>query len=200
MERLRAIGRIGELFDHPHKFDHRAGPAMRHHQRQGIGAGRTQVQKVNVEPIDLGLELPQSVKPRFALSPVIAVAPIANQVLQSRQWRALRPIRHRLLLRPAGQVEPRGEVVQLRLGNGERKGADLGHGPQCEAILPPGQTASPHCSLAKNRTSLREICLGQRWHNQRHFNNDQTRTGIDHHEIQPPRRPARFACHQRLGQ
>ena len=127
MERQLARGRIGQGFDHAHEFDHRSRPAMRDHQRHRIGARRTQVQKVNVEPLDLGLELAERIQLCLAPPPVVPVAPIAGQVLQHLQRRALRPIAHAFLFGPASKIEPQVKVIKLGLGNGECEGPNLCH-------------------------------------------------------------------------
>src|SRR5262245_7640761 len=57
-------------------------PAMRHDQRQGVGMPRANVDEVDVDAVDSGLELRQRVQPGFSLSPVVAAAPVLDQRLQ----------------------------------------------------------------------------------------------------------------------
>ena len=61
MERIRRTatmrGRIGQWVDDLHLLDDRSGPSVRDDQRQRILVLRTDVEKVNVQPIDFGDEL-----------------------------------------------------------------------------------------------------------------------------------------------
>jgi hypothetical protein len=52
-------GGIGQRIDDLHLFDDRAGPSVRDDQRQRIFVFRTNVNEVNVQPVDLGDELRQ---------------------------------------------------------------------------------------------------------------------------------------------
>ena len=49
--------RIGQRIDNLQLLDNRAGPAVRHDERQRALVFRTNVNKVNVEPVDLGDEI-----------------------------------------------------------------------------------------------------------------------------------------------
>ena len=70
MERVRcarAVRRgIGERIDDLQLLDDRAGPSMRDDERQRIFMFRTNVNEMNVEPVDLGDELRQGVQFRLA--------------------------------------------------------------------------------------------------------------------------------------
>ena len=56
--RASAVRRgIGERADGLEQLDHRAGPAVRDDQRQGVRMPRAHVDEVNVEAVDLGDEL-----------------------------------------------------------------------------------------------------------------------------------------------
>ena len=48
--------RIGERPDHLHDLEDRAGPAVRHDHRQGVRVAGTDVDELNVEPVDFGHE------------------------------------------------------------------------------------------------------------------------------------------------
>ena len=58
--------RIGQRIDDLHLLDDRAGPAVRDDHRQRILVLRTDVDEMDVEPVDLGDELRQGVQPRLA--------------------------------------------------------------------------------------------------------------------------------------
>ena len=83
-------GGIGQRIDDLHLFDDRAGPSVRDDQRQRIFVFRTDVNEVNVQPIDLGDELRQGVQLRLDLAPVILCRPIARQRLHRRELHSLR--------------------------------------------------------------------------------------------------------------
>jgi hypothetical protein len=69
-----------------------------------------QVDEVDVNPIDGGLELREGVQFRLALAPVIVRRPIADEFLELRQLRALRLIGDRLLVGPPGRCEALAEI------------------------------------------------------------------------------------------
>ena len=83
-------GRIGERIDDLQLLDDRAGPAVRDDQRQRIFMFRTNVNEVNVQPIDLGDEIRQRIQPRLDLAPVVLGRPIARERLSRRELYALR--------------------------------------------------------------------------------------------------------------
>jgi hypothetical protein len=74
---------------------------MRDDQRKRILVTRTDVDEVNVHPIDVGHELRQGIQLRFGLTPVVAAAPVPNQPLELGQLRTLRLIGDSLLVGPA---------------------------------------------------------------------------------------------------
>ena len=78
----RAVrGGISQWIDDLQLLDDRAGPAVRDDERQRIFMFRTNMNEMNVEPVDLGDELRQGVEPRLRLSPIVAGAPVAHQLL-----------------------------------------------------------------------------------------------------------------------
>ena len=81
---------IGQRIDDLQLLDDRAGPSVRDDERQRIFMLRTNVNEVNVQPIDLGDELRQGVQPRLALAPVVFRRPIARELLNRRELHALR--------------------------------------------------------------------------------------------------------------
>ena len=95
---LAAMGRgIGQRIDDLQLLDDRAGPAVRDDERQRILMFRTNVNEMNVDPIDLGHELRQGVQLRLALAPVVIGRPIAREFLHRRELHALRLIGDGLL-------------------------------------------------------------------------------------------------------
>ena len=100
-------GWVGERADDPEHLDNRARPAVRDDQRQRVLVSRLDVDEVDAEAVDLGLELRQPVQFRLAFAPVIIGRPLARQLLQHRQLHALRPIVDQLLMRPARRRDAR---------------------------------------------------------------------------------------------
>ena len=69
---IRSICRIREWLDDLHLLDDRARPSVADDERQRIFMFRTNVNEMNVEPIDLGDEVRQGFQSLFALTPVEA--------------------------------------------------------------------------------------------------------------------------------
>src|SRR5882762_11429612 len=65
---------------------------------------RTNVNEMNVQPIDLGDEIRQGVQSCLALAPVVVRAPIARECLTGRELYALRCVRDRFPFRPLCRV------------------------------------------------------------------------------------------------
>src|SRR4029077_19394554 len=95
-------GRVGERTDGLEQLDDRSGPAVRHDQRHRVLVLRLHVDKVDVDPIDLRLELRQRVQSRLALAPVVVGDPVASKSLDRRLLNSLRPVRYELSGGPAG--------------------------------------------------------------------------------------------------
>ena len=90
----RAMRRgIGQRIDDLQLLDDRSGPSVRDDERQRIFMFRTNVNEMNVQPIDLGHELRQGVQSRLALAPIVIRRPIARELLHRRELHALRFIR-----------------------------------------------------------------------------------------------------------
>ena len=110
-------GRVGQRADGLQQLDDRAGPAVRHDQRQRVLVPRPDVDEVDVHPVDLGRELRQRIQSRLALAPVVVGRPVAGERLDRRQLHALRPIGDEL---PGGQArrrDPATQVSELLLRN-----------------------------------------------------------------------------------
>ena len=84
MERVRcapAVRRgIGQWIDDLQLLDDRARPAVIDDQRQRVLMLRTDVNEVDVEPVDLGDELRQGVQPGLARAPVVVGHPVAREL------------------------------------------------------------------------------------------------------------------------
>ncbi len=119
-------GRVGQRADGLQQLDHRAGPAVRHDQRQRVLMLRAHVDEVDVDAVDLGRELRQRVEFRLGLAPVVVGRPVAGELLHRRELHALRPIVDELLARPARRRDAPAQVVELLLRNVDVEGTDLG--------------------------------------------------------------------------
>src|SRR6478752_7857323 len=75
------------------------------------------VNEVNVEVIDCRHELWKSIQPSLKFSPIVFRTPIAHEFLQLRELHALRLVRDRFPVRPAGCVKASAQVDELFLGN-----------------------------------------------------------------------------------
>src|ERR1700722_4625154 len=67
---------IGQRFDDLQLLDDRAGPSVRDDERQRILVWRTNVDKMNIQAVDLGYELRQAVEPRLDFAPVVVRPPM----------------------------------------------------------------------------------------------------------------------------
>src|SRR5215470_9479984 len=115
----RAVCRgIGEWIDDLQLLDDRAGPPVCDDERQRLLVLRANVNEVNIEPIDLGDELRESVQPRLALAPVVFGRPVARELLNRRELHALRRIRDRFPVRPPGRIDAPAQFGQFRFRNG----------------------------------------------------------------------------------
>ena len=86
---------IGQRIDDLQLLDDRAGPSVRDDERQRVFMFRTNVNEMNVEPIDLGDEMRQGIQFRLALAPIVIRRPIAREFLHRRELHALRMHRRR---------------------------------------------------------------------------------------------------------
>src|ERR1700736_6109101 len=93
---------IRERIDDLQLLDDRTGPTVRNDERQCIFMFRTNVNEMNIQPIDLGDELRHGVQSCLALAPVVFRAPIARERLSRRELYALGCICYRFPLWPSG--------------------------------------------------------------------------------------------------
>ena len=116
---------IGQRIDNLQLLDDRSWPSVRDDKRQRIFMLRTNVNEVNVQPIDLGDELRQRVQSRLNLAPVVFRPPITREGLHGRELHALRLIRNRLAIGPPCRVDAPAQFDQFRLWNIEVKQASM---------------------------------------------------------------------------
>src|SRR5918997_4873170 len=129
--RARAMcRRIGQWIDDLQLLDDRAGPSVRDDERQRIFMFRTNVNEMNVEPVDLGDEVRQGLQLLLDLAPVVLLRPIARERLHRREPRPLRLIFDGLLFGPARRLDASAEVVEFLFRHVDLEGAYLrmGHG------------------------------------------------------------------------
>jgi DNA-binding CsgD family transcriptional regulator len=112
------LGRIGQGTDGLEELDDRAGPAMRHDQRQRVLMPGPDVDEVDLHPVDLCRELRQCVQSRLGLAPVVLGAPVAGELFERRELHALRPIPDEFLGGPAGGRDPAAQLDDLLVGDG----------------------------------------------------------------------------------
>ena len=109
------LRRIGERTDELDLLEDRARPAVRDDQRQRVRVAGADVDEVDVDAVDVRHELREGVQLRLGLAPVVVRAPVADELLELRQLRALRLIGDRFLVGPAGRREAPAEVGEIRL-------------------------------------------------------------------------------------
>jgi hypothetical protein len=119
---------IGQRIDDLQLLDDRAGPAVIDDQRQRVLMLRTNVNEVNVQPVDLGDELRQGVQCRLALAPVVLRRPIAREFLNHCEGHALRLILDGLFLGPVRSRDASTKVLQSLIRDVDVEGADLDGG------------------------------------------------------------------------
>ena len=93
---------------------------------------RTNVNEMNVQPVDLGDEMRQGLQFRLALAPIVVFAPIIREFLNRRELDALRCIRHRFPLGPFCCVDASAQVGEICFRKTymewmDRAGFGLGH-------------------------------------------------------------------------
>ena len=83
--------------------------------------------EMDVEPVDLGLELREAIEARLALAPIVLPRPVAADVLDPGERRALAPVVDQLGLRPARASQPVLQVGEDVVADGDAKGLDVVH-------------------------------------------------------------------------
>src|SRR5918998_5340464 len=116
--------RIGQWIDDLKLLDDRSGPSVRNDERQRILMFRTDVNEMNVQPIDLGDEVREGLQLLLALAPVVLLRPVARERLHRREPRALRLIFDGLLFGPARLRDASAEVDEFLFRNVDVEGSD----------------------------------------------------------------------------
>src|SRR5215208_3978895 len=119
---------IGKRTDDLQLLDDRARPSVRDDERQRIFMFRTNVNEMNVQPIDLGDGVRKGLQLLLALAPVVLLRPIARERLHRREPRALRLIFDGLLFGPARRLDAPPKVVEVLFRHVDAEGADCGMG------------------------------------------------------------------------
>ena len=120
--------RVDKRIDDLQLFDDRAGPSVVDDERQRVVMFRTDVNEVDVDPIDCGGELREGVELRLALAPVVVRHPIAGELLNHCERHALGLICDGLLLGPVRGRDTSTEVIQGLIRNVDAEGMDLAGG------------------------------------------------------------------------
>ncbi len=122
--------RVRQGRDDLQQLHDRAGPAVRHQHRHGVGMRGADVRELDVQPVDLGDELRQSVDLRLGLAPVVPGAPVLDERAELCQLGALRPVADRLPIRPPRLLHAPSKLVELLLRDPDAKGTDSGTSPR----------------------------------------------------------------------
>ena len=158
-------GRVGQRADGVQQLDDRAGPAMRHDQRQRVLMPRPDVDEVDLDPVDLGRELRQRVQSRLAPAPVVLGRPVAGERLQRRQLHALRAVGDELFRRPARRLDPAAKLSELRVRE-SRPGMDVRRCPPRRAVedAHKGLLSRPHRDGSDDAVKpARLVCASRPW-------------------------------------
>src|ERR1700690_3244272 len=88
---------------------------MGHHERQGVGLGRTYVEEMDGLAVDGGPEPRKRIQFPLMNSPVVRRPPVVGQVLEIGEWDAVLPAGTGKLVGPARPSQAQSEVVEVRL-------------------------------------------------------------------------------------
>jgi hypothetical protein len=117
---------IGQSIDDLQLLDDRARPTVVDDERQGVFVLRSDMDEVDVQPVDRSDELRPCIQPRLARPPVVVRHPMARELLDHGQRDALRLIRDRLPLGPIRGRDAPTKIVQRFIRDVDVEGADLG--------------------------------------------------------------------------
>src|SRR5437588_3773146 len=140
---------IRQWIDNLQLLDNRAGPSVRDNEGQGIVMFRTNMNEMNVQPVDLGDELREGFQLRLALAPVVIGRPIAGEFLHRRELDALRLIGDCFPFRPLCRANSLAQVGELRVRNTDLKWTHSG-------LSRDRHVGSPSCD--DGATSDRLVC------------------------------------------
>jgi hypothetical protein len=132
MERVGGAGAIGrgvdKRVDELQLLDDRPRPSVVDDERQRVFVLGTNVDEVNVEPVELGDELREGVQLRLTGAPVVVRHPIAGQLLDHGQRHALGLIGDGLFLGPVRGRDASTKVLQGLIWHLDLEGTDLAGG------------------------------------------------------------------------
>ena len=117
-------GGVRERADDLHLLDDRTRPAMGYDKRKRLLVLRTNMDEVDVQPVDLGHEIRQGIQLCLDLAPVVLCRPVARELLQRRQLGTLRLIRDRLPVGPLCSVDAPAQIDNLLFWHLDVKGPD----------------------------------------------------------------------------
>jgi hypothetical protein len=100
---------------------------MRDDERCGVRLGRAYVQEVHVLAIDLGGELRDLVQAGLVFPPVVAGAPVLDQLDEVVLVDPVRPADPRKFVGPAGTGQPVAQFVEIGLRDVDAKGRCCAH-------------------------------------------------------------------------
>src|SRR5260370_3097781 len=89
-----------------------ARPAMRDQQRDGARSLAFNMEKVQAEAVNGGLELRKTVQQAFLCAPVVGLAPVGHQLLEIVQVRPIVPASTGYLVRPAGPLQALLQIAE----------------------------------------------------------------------------------------
>src|SRR5262245_38844205 len=97
---------FGERTDDFFVLDDRTRPSIQQQQRHCIWIFRPLMDEMDIDAVDVGLELVESIQAFLLNTPVVLVPPIFDKALEIREIRAVVPSRVRKLVREAGLCQP----------------------------------------------------------------------------------------------
>ena len=112
--RSRHVPLDSKRIDNLQLFNNRARPSVRNNERQSIFMFRTNVNEMNVQPINIRDELWQGLQFRFDLAPIVICNPIARERLNEGELYALRIIRDRFPFREPCRVYTPAQFNKFR--------------------------------------------------------------------------------------
>jgi hypothetical protein len=122
-------GWIRERTDDLELLDDGSRPPVRDDHRKRILVAGTDVNEVDVQPINVRRELRQGIQLCFHLTPVVAAPPVPNQLLQLGKLRTLRLIGDGFLIGPTRCQHAAAQVGEGRFRHVDAEGAHrLGFG------------------------------------------------------------------------
>jgi hypothetical protein len=122
---------IRQRFDNLQLLDDGTRPTVRDDERQRVVMLRSDMDEVNVQPVDLGDEVRQGFQLRLALAPVVFGPPILCELLHRRELHALLIIGDRFALGPQRLHDAAAQIGQLAFGKSHLEWPDrsfVGHG------------------------------------------------------------------------